>query len=70
MAIFLLFFGSESSACRVMKEIYGIIIPIECVAHISNNDFTFGEKYLMNFLLDKIKFKPTSHEAAAIYCFI
>jgi len=63
-------FGSESSVWRLLKEIYGIIIPIESVAHISNNDFNYGEKYLMSFLLDKIRFGSNSPEATALYCFI
>jgi len=41
-----------------MKEIYGIIIPIESVSHVSHNDFTYGEKYLMSYLLDKLSFTP------------
>lgn len=44
----------------MMKEIYGIIIPIESISHITNNDFNYGEKYLMNFLLDKINYDINS----------
>jgi len=58
MTVFLLLFGKECSAWRLMKEIYGIIIPIESVSHVSHNDFTYGEKYLMSYLLDKLSFTP------------
>ena len=70
MAIFLMFFGQEHSSWRLMKEIFGIIIPIENVAHLTKDHFNYGDKILMKFLLDKLDYDISSPECNRIYSFI